>query len=208
MKQTNFMNPQLFYGDDGFLDWIVRLQPFHSDTGKPPMSANQFYYGSRIQLGCGLRVSEMLNLIKTDFDLEKRILTIRNPKTKKGGIQYTTIMPYDIKKLDRFLTKFSDTELLFPTTRSTMWKYYKNTTKIAGMNIFTVKEEQIIDGGWTHMMRESCSKMYEEADAKLSLISRKLRHKPASMTERYTKVDLNAVLEFDEQHFNEEVERQ
>lgn len=41
--KSNILTPQLLYGDSGFLDWIVRLQPFHSETGKPPMSANQLY---------------------------------------------------------------------------------------------------------------------------------------------------------------------
>lgn len=197
------MTPQLFYGNNGFLDWIVRLQPFHSKTGKPPITANQFYWGARIQLGCGLRVSEMTSLIKEDFDLDHKVLTIRNPKTAKGKNQFTTIMPYDISRLERFLNKFSDCDGLFPTTRSTIWKYYKNTGIIAGMNIFTVKEEQVINGIWTHLMRESCSKIYEEAGAKQSITARKLRHKPATMTDRYTKADLNAVLDFDDKHFQE-----
>lgn len=202
MEFTNYLTPKMFYDD--FLDWLVRLAPFHSETGRPPMSANQFYWGARIQYGCGLRVSEMLKLIKTDFDLEHRILTIRNPKTKKKGKQYTTIMPFDVKPLEKFLSKFGDEASLFPTTRSTMWKYYKNTSKIAGMKLFTIKDEQRIEGAWTHLMRESCGKMYEAFGAKESLIARKLRHsrKSGSMTMRYLSKDLNSVIEFDRKHFS------
>lgn len=189
------------YGDEGFLDWLVRLQPFHSDTGRPPMSANQFYWAARIQYGCGLRVSEMLNLIKSDFDLEHRILTIRNPKTKKKGKQYTTIMPYDAIKIKKFLSNFKDNEKLFPTSRTTMWTYYKNTGLIGGLKLFSIKNEQKIKGAWTHMMRESCAKMYEDAGAKESIISKKLRHSHKSMTQRYTEADIHAVLDFDKKYF-------
>lgn len=202
MEYTNYLTPKMFYDD--FLDWIVRLQPFHSDTGRPPMSANQFYWAARIQYGCALRVSEMLNLIKSDFDLEHRILTIRNPKTRKKGKQYTTILPFDVKPLEKFLSKFDDKDKLFPTSRSTMWKYYKNTSRIAGMKLFTIKDEQRINGAWTHLMRESSGKMYEAFGAPESLIARKLRHsrKSGSMTMRYLSKDLNSVIEFDRKHFS------
>jgi len=202
MEYTNYLTPKMFYDD--FLDWLVRLQPFHSETGRPPMSANQFYWGTRIQYGCGLRISEMLNLIKSDFDLEHRILTIRKPKTRKKGVQYTSILPFDVKRLENFLSKFNDKEKLFPTSRSTMWKYYKNAGKITGLKLFTIKDEQRIDGAWTHLMRESCGKMYEAFGAKESLIARKLRHsrKSGSMTMRYLSKDLNSVIEFDRKHFS------
>jgi len=53
MTQTNILTPKLMYGANGFLDWLVRLQPFHSDTGRPPMSANQFYWACRLSFECG-----------------------------------------------------------------------------------------------------------------------------------------------------------
>jgi len=33
MTQTNILTPELMYGDEGFLDWLVRLEPFHTNTG-------------------------------------------------------------------------------------------------------------------------------------------------------------------------------
>lgn len=189
------------YGDSGFLDWLVRLQPFHSKTGKPPMTANQFYWQARLSLECGLRVSESLNLVKKDFDLDHKILTINNPKTAKGSKQFTTILPCSIKRLERFLSKFSDDERPFPTTRSCIWNYYKNTSTIAGMDIFTIRESQTIVGMWTHCMRNSCSRMYEQAGASEALINKKLRWNPSSMQQRYNRVEITDVLKFDEQHF-------
>ena len=106
MKSTNYLNPTMFYHD--FLDWLVRLDEFHLDDCPPPMSANQFYFLARISYGSALRVTEGLNLIKEDFDLDHRILKIWNPKTKKGGYQKTTILPYDVKPIERFLYKYSE----------------------------------------------------------------------------------------------------
>ena len=200
MKTTNYMTPTVFYND--FEDWLVRQESFHNDELIPPMSADQFYWMAREQFGTGSRITEILNSVKTDYDLDHRIFTIRNPKTNKGGIQKTTILPYDIKSFERFLNKFSDTERLFPITRSTAWKYYKNTSIMADLHIVGIKEVKIIDNAWTHLLRSSCARMYEDLGAKESVIARKLRHSPNSMTQRYTKVDLQAVLNFDEEYLS------
>lgn len=199
MKFTNYLNPTRFFE---FEDWLVRLDEFHLDDMPPPMSANQFYFLARISYGSALRVTEGLNLIKEDFDLDHRILKIWNPKTKKGGVQKTTILPYDVKSIERFLSKFSDCDQLFPVTRSTVWRYYKNASRLGGMNIFEAKDEIEISGAWTHLMRSSCAKMYEEIGANHSIIQKKLRHGGRDVTDRYTKVDLQTVLDFDEQHLH------
>lgn len=197
MKSTNILTPQSFYED--FLDWLVRLDEFHDDEQEPPMSMNQFYWAARLQWGCGLRISELLKLIKADFDLEHKILTIRNHKTKKGGIQKTTIMPYDIAKLKSFLESFDDVERIFPTTRSTMWRYYKNASKLGGLNLFESKDQINIEGAWTHLMRSSCTKMYESLGAEPSIISTKLRYNPINTMKQLDKSELNEVLDFESQ---------
>ena len=202
MTQTNILTPKTMYGDQGFLHWLVRLQPFHSDKGRPPMSANHFYWAARLSFECGLRVSEMLKLERKDFDLQHSILTIRDPKTAKGSKQFTTILPHTVKKIEKFLDQHKNNERIFTTTRSTMWKYYKNTTTIAGMDMFTIRETQVIKGMWTHAMRNSCARMYEKAGASVSLINKKMRWKAVTMAQRYNRVEINDILEFDEKHFS------
>lgn len=200
MKSTNYLNPTLFYNE--FLDWLVLLDEFHDDEQKPPMTANQFYFLARIQYGSALRISEGLNLIKEDFDLDHRILKVWNPKTKKGGIQKTTILPYDVKAIEKFLNGFSDSDQLFPITRSTAWRYYKNASILGGMNIFEVKDEIEIENAWTHLLRSSCSKMYEDLGAKHSIVQKKMRHGGRDVTDRYTKVDLNTLLDWEDQYLH------
>ncbi|MDE1868145.1 MAG: site-specific integrase, partial [Thaumarchaeota archaeon] len=172
-KYTNYLDPKTFYGD--FLDYLVTLDEFHDPRGiKLAISANEMYWAARIQYGSGLRISEVLNLVRSDFDLNHRILKLYNTKTGKGEIQKTSILPYDIPKLEKFLDKYGKSDRIFDTTRSTMWRYYKNTASLAGIRLFSSKKIADREGAYTHLLRESCSKMYEIAGARMGIIARKL----------------------------------
>jgi integrase len=200
-KQTNYLSPKLFYGDNGFLHWLVRLEPFHNDTNKLDLKANDIYWAARIQYGSGLRISETLNLVKSDFDLNHRVLKLYDTKTGKGEIQKTSILPYDVAKLEKYLDSFSKSDRLFPISRQTMWKYYKECSILGGMNLYSAKPKADRIGGYTHLLRESCAKMYEINGARTGIVACKLRHKPNSMTMKYMIADLNEVLDFDYEHF-------
>lgn len=197
MKTTNHFTADTFYNE--FLDWLPREEPFHSDNIEPPMSANQFYWMARIQLSTASRITEILNSVPDDFDFDHRIFTVRNPKSNKGGIQKTTIFPFDVKPFEKFCSKFNHDEQMFPIKRSTAWKYYKNATILGGLHICGIKDVKIINDGWTHLLRSSCAVLFEDLGAKESLIARKLRHAARSVTQSYTKVDLQAVLDFEDE---------
>jgi len=141
-KSTNYLDPHTFYNKFQF--WLVRLEPFVNLEHHYPMDANHFVKATEIQYCSGLRIGEVIKLIKADFDLNHRILTIRNPKTAKGKIQKTTILPYQINSLEKFLDQYSDNDLLFPTTRMTMWKYYRNAGRLAGLNIFESQDQETL----------------------------------------------------------------
>jgi|SRR5579872_347148 len=202
-KQTNYLSPQMFYGDKGFLDWLVRLEPFTSEHHQTELSANDLYWAARIQYGSGLRISEVINLVKSDFDLNHRVLKLYNTKTGKGETQKTSIMPYDIPGLEKFLDKYSKSDRIFDITRQTMWVYYKDAGTLGGFNLYSAKPKQDRTGAYTHLLRESCAKMYEMAGARTGIVACKLRHKPDTMTMKYMIADLNEVLDFDWEHFRE-----
>ena len=85
-----------------------------------------------------------------------------------------------------------------------MWKYYKNASILGGLNLFEAKDIINIEGAWTHLLRSSCAKMYEDLGAKESLISKKLRHSPGrNVTARYTKVDIGTLLDWEWEHLQE-----
>src|SRR5690242_6140546 len=83
---TNFINPVMF---KDFKWGVMHLEPFTSESGRPPMTSFDYIMMYNIDIGCGNRQGETLNLIKEDFDLKHRILRIWNPKTNKGGFQKT-----------------------------------------------------------------------------------------------------------------------
>lgn len=146
---------------------------------------------------------------KEKWETRKKLVSADPTCTKCHGIgsvrvvQRTTIMPYDIEPLEEFLSEYGENDILFDTNRVTMWQFYDKVIENLGLNIYSIKKITAIEGGYTHLMRESCAKMYEIAGARESIISAKLRHKPSSVTQRYTKVDLNEVLNFDDEHFRE-----
>lgn len=199
MKQTNYLNFDRFYE---FEDWLVRLESFHSDEIVPPMTANEFYWMARTQLSIAGRITEVIELKPKCFDFDHRIVTIVNPKSNKGGVQKTTIFPFDVKPMEKFVGKYSENEQMFKVTRSTAWKYYKNASILGGMNIFEAKDEKTIENAWTHLLRSSCAKIMKELHAEDNIVARKLRHSPRSVTQVYTKVDLNTLLEWEEQNLS------
>ena len=211
-KTTNYLSPYLFYNK--FLFWLVRLQPFVATSGKPPVDANTFVNAMRIQYGCGLRVSEGLNLIKSDFDLNHRMLTIRMPKTGRkrkfrsdGTIiesmiaQKTTILPYDIPVIEKHLAGLSKNDIVFPINRHFVWEYAKDAGRLAGLNISEIQKTKVIDGVWTHLMRKSCSKRMAELGASRELRMKKLRHAFRDAHDAYDTIDYNALLEWEDKQF-------
>lgn len=203
LKSTNYLDPDTFYNK--FLPALVRLEPFTNGLKCYPMDANQFVICADIQYCSGLRVSEVLNLTKSDFDLVHRILIIRTAKTGKGKIQKTTILPYQVEKLIKFLDRFRNDEKIFPTTRQTIWKYYRNAGRLAGLNIFESQNQRDIANVWTHLLRKSCSKRMQGLGASRELRMRKLRHSFRDAHDAYDVVDLNTLLDWEAEHFKESV---
>ena len=199
-KSTNYLDPYTFYNKFQF--WLVRLEPFINLEHKYPMDANAFVKASDIQYGSGLRITEVLNLTKSDFDLNHRILSIWNPKTAKGRTQKTTILPYQINSLEKFLDQFSDSDRLFPTTRMTMWKYFRNAGRLAGLNIFEAQHEREVANVWTHLLRKSCSKRMQYLGATRELRMRKLRHSNRDAHDAYDQVDINTLLDWEAEHLS------
>ena len=224
-KQSNYLNPNRFYND--FLDYLVVLDELH-DNGRPnALDANHLYWAARVQYSIAGRISEILDLEPNDFDLNHRILTLPETKTGwkhckcakweknkllsvdenckfcKGEAwirvpQKTTILPYDIPKLEKFLESHDKDEVIFKVSRGTMWRYYKNASILGGLNLFEAKDVINIEGAWTHLLRSSCAKMYEDLGAKESLIAKNLRHSPGrNVTARYTKVDIGTLLDWE-----------
>ena len=192
-QTTNYLSPNLFYNK--FLFWLVRLQPFISEYGRPPMNADSFVRAYRLQYGSGLRISELCNLQKKDIDLNHRILIIKTAKT--GYNQRATILPYDIDMMQKQLDPLSKDDIVFPANRHILWQYAKDAGNLAGLQIGEIQRSKTIDGVWTHLLRKSCSKRMKELGANRELRMLKLRHVFKDAHDTYDAPDLNELLDWE-----------
>lgn len=112
--------------------------------------------------------------------------------------QHTTITPRLIHELEQYCLELKDDELLFPISRVSLWKWGKKAGQNADINIFQQKDEKFIEGVFLHLFRQMCSKrILRDAGLdhyKHELVICKLRHSVQIVTERYTKIDINYLL--------------
>ena len=120
--------------------------------------------------------------------------------------QKTTITPRLIDKVKEYCESLKDDELLFPVHRTTLWKWGKKAGTLAGINIFQVKKTREIDGVFLHLFRALCSKrMVRDAQNdpyKDQLVACKLRHSFGTVTDRYTKIDINYLWGWEEKTYS------
>ena len=198
IQTTNYISDFTFYNK--FLFWLIRLQPFVSDTGRPPMKADEFVRLFRLLYGSGLRVSEALSLRKKDIDLNHRLLTIAKAKT--GYNQRTTILPYDIPVIEKQMDPLSKDDYLFNANRHLVWQYGKDAGKLAGLDIGEIQGKKTINGVWNHFWRKCCSKRMRDLGASRELAMVKLRHVNVGSHDTYDRPDLNALLTWEDKHFS------
>ena len=134
------------------------------------------------------------------------------PKCKGKGKwkkpQRTTFTPRLTDRLLKYCETLPDDEsLLFPVTRKTMWVWGKKAGVNAGLNIFQQKEERLIEGIFLHLFRALCSKrMIKDGkydDYKDQMIATKLRHSFKEVTDRYTKIDINYLIGWENKTYSE-----
>ncbi len=147
-----------------------------------------------------------------DLETRVRVLVSSDPNCKrchgKGKWkepQKTTITPRLIDKVRQYCEPMRDDELLFPVHRTTLWKWGKKAGLVAGLKLFQVKKQQEIEGVFLHLFRALCSKRMVR-DAKDDpfrdqLVAQKLRHSFATVTDRYTKIDINYLWSWEEKTY-------
>ena len=161
-----------------------------------------------IQYCHGLRISEVLQLTPADFNFERNILTLKKTKTgfkkvdgkKVRKKQFTSIPPDLPYNVINFINNYHlPNERLFPFTRQLIWSYVKKAAQFAKLELGEQQDERYIEGAWTHLIRKSRAKMMIEKGASEVMVKVKLRH-TFSVTERYTKPDINALIKWEEEN--------
>jgi len=185
----------------------------------------------KTQYCMALRISEVLTIVPSDFNFKRKILTLNHTKTGfkhckcskwkkkkliksdinclkckgKGKVrvkQFTSIPPDFLNYgLILKLSTMSQDELLFPFTRQLIWSYVKKAAVFAKLELGEQQDERYIEGAWTHLIRKSRAKMMIELGASEVMVKVKLRH-TFSVTERYTKPDINALIKWEEENID------
>ncbi len=164
-----------------------------------------------VQYCHGLRISEVLHLTANMFNFDSNILTLTDTKTgfktvkgvKVKKKQFTSIPPDLPTHIKSFITLNQNEQYgnirLFQFTRQLIWAYVKKASKMAKLELGEQQDERYIEGAWTHLIRKSRAKYMIEKGAPEVMVKVKLRH-TFSVTERYTKPDINALIEWEREN--------
>lgn len=119
--------------------------------------------------------------------------------------QRTTFTPRIHDRMFEYVKQFPEGEPIFPTTRQSFWVWGKKAGNNADINIFRQLEERKIVGIYNHLFRKLCSKRTTR-DAKLDdykdqLVACKLRHSYQKVTDRYTEIDINYLIQWERKQY-------
>ena len=115
--------------------------------------------------------------------------------------QKTTITPRIKDKLELYCQAFQDDDIIFPISRVSLWEWAKKAGERVGLRIFVSKDEVDITNMFNHFFRALCTiRMKRDAateEFKEELIMAKRRDTYESHVDRYTKVDINYLLDWE-----------
>lgn len=143
-----------------------------------------------------------------DVYSRSRILEYADPsctkckgKGKWKKPQRTTITPRIWSRLQAYTNTLNDSDLLWPVSRMSVWRWGKKAGQMAGINIFQQKDNVMIEGIFPHLFRALCSKrmtaIAKDDKYKDALVACKMRHSYEVVTDRYTKVTINYLVSFE-----------
>lgn len=209
MTTTNYLSPTDFKKMVDAIPLVTEynIGKLHEFQAKRVPKPQWLQYALWIQYCMGLRISEVLQLTAQDFNFDRKILTLHRTKTgfkkvngeKVRKKQYTSIPPDLPHEVEREIRCSALTQILFPFTRQLIWSYVKKAAKMAHLELAEQQDERFIDGAWTHLIRKSRAKMMIEKGASEVMVKVKLRH-TFTVTERYTKPDINALIKWEEEN--------
>jgi len=135
----------------------------------------------KILYGCGLRVSEIVNLKKSDIDFKEGLIHIRLAKGRKDRF---VKIPSSIKEELNNYTKIIESEILFPSnregrlTKDTIQKIVQKSAKKAGI------KKRV----YPHLLRHSFATHLLEQGTDLRIIQKLLGHSDIKTTQIYTQI--------------------
>ena len=110
---------------------VYHLDPFTSETGRPPMNASQFVLLFQISFGCKLPIFQVSKLRRSDIDLNEKVVLSRN--NKNGRIIKTPIRNDDYVKLQKYLKGMFHDQRLFLAPVNTVRMYAKDAMRLSSL---------------------------------------------------------------------------
>ncbi|MEM4605579.1 MAG: tyrosine-type recombinase/integrase [Candidatus Pacearchaeota archaeon] len=135
----------------------------------------------KILYGCGLRVSEVINLLKKDINFNEGLIHVKLSKGKKDRF---VKLPKKLKEELEGYCKLTNEEILFPSnrrgrlTKKTISKIVENSGKKAAIT----KEV------YPHLLRHSFATHLLEQGTDLRIIKKLLGHSDIKTTQIYTQI--------------------
>lgn len=135
----------------------------------------------KLLYGCGLRVSEVINLNKSDLNFNEKLVHVRLAKGKKDRF---VKMPESIsKELESYYNLLAE-ETLFPSTR----KGKLTTAAIQAIVEKAGKKANITKRVYPHLLRHSFATHLLEQGTDLRIIQKLLGHSDIKTTQIYTQI--------------------
>ena len=135
----------------------------------------------KILYGCGLRVSEIVNLEKNDFDFEEGLIHIRLAKGKKDRF---VKIPFSIQQELESYCKLDNADILFSSSRG--GRLTKDTIQKIVQN--SAKKAEIKKRVYPHLLRHSFATHLLEQGTDLRIIQKLLGHSDIKTTQIYTQI--------------------
>ncbi len=135
----------------------------------------------KLLYGCGLRVSEVVNLKKEDIDFQELLIHIKLAKGKKDRF---VKLPKSIQEELQNYSKLNNSKILFPSNRggkltsATIQAILKNSSKKAGIR------KRV----YPHLLRHSFATHLLEQGTDLRIIQKLLGHSDIKTTQIYTQI--------------------
>ena len=135
----------------------------------------------KILYGCGLRVSEITNLMIKDLDFNENLIHIRLAKGKKD--RFVNIPSSIFSKLKSYIFLLKG-EILFPSQRGGKL----TTATIQAIVEQSAKREKITKEVYPHLLRHSFATHLLENGTDLRIIQKILGHSDIKTTQIYTQI--------------------